>query len=616
LNFSDFPLKATLLRAIEDRGFTEPTEIQAEAIPYLCTEQGDFVGQAQTGTGKTAAFSLPLLNNIDSEERTIQAIVLSPTRELANQICEEMKKFTTHENVRSMSVYGGTPIDNQIRNLKKIKPQVVVGTPGRVLDLIRRKALKLDNAVYSVLDEADEMLDMGFLDDVKEILSYVDREDKQTWMFSATMPKPILNLIQDYLNEPKIVRVKKKTLSNENITQQFYVVRERQMKEAICRLLDSVEEYYGIIFTKTKIEAKNLTDELNMRGYLADSLHGDMDQKHRDHTMKKFKEKRVKLLVCTDVAARGIDVDHLTHVFNYGLPQDLESYVHRIGRTGRAGQKGMALSVVAPSETRKISALERLCKTKIARETLPTVDVLKDAMIRRSVNQFDFIFEDLEKNDKMDESFALFNDAFEHLDKEQILKVMFKSLFADAMKRLDREPVIDAPQRERGERNTGRGTPDHRGNIRFFVSAGRDDGLTLHSLLDSIAGELKIDQRDIRNVQLKEKFSFLDVPAKFQDQLISSTNLFAGDRRMRFEPTKESRGGNRGGRGGNRGGRRDFGGRGGNRGGYGEGRRDGGRGGNRGGRGGNRRGNSGNFNGNSRSHGNANGNSSERNYNY
>lgn len=603
MNFSDFPLKATLLRAIEERGFTEPTEIQAEAIPYLCEEQGDFVGQAQTGTGKTAAFSLPLLNNIDPSEKTIQAIVLSPTRELANQICEEMGKFSSKDGVKAISVYGGTSIDNQIRDLKRKKPQIVVGTPGRVLDLINRRALKLDNAVYSVLDEADEMLDMGFLDDVKEILSYVEREDKQTWMFSATMPRPILGLIQDYLNEPKIIKIKKKTLSNENITQKFYVVRDRQMKEAVCRLLDAVEEYYGIIFTKTKLEAKNLTDELNMRGYLADSLHGDMDQKHRDHTMKKFKDKRVKLLVCTDVAARGIDVDHLTHVFNFGLPQDLESYVHRIGRTGRAGQKGMALSVVAPSELRKIGQLERLTKAKIERETLPTVDILKDAMIRRSVNQFDFIFEDLEKNDKMDDSFKLFEDAFEHLDKEQILKVMFKSLFADAMNRLDREPVIDAPQREKRERNT-KGTPDHRGNIRFFVSAGRDDGLTLHSLLEDIAGELKIDQRMIRNVQLKEKFSFLDVPAQYQEQLIGSTNLFAGERRMRFEPTRENRSG------GSRGGRRDFGPRsGGGRGGNFD--RGGSRGGNRS-RGGGRR-SSGNSNGNRR---NSNGNSMDRNYNY
>ncbi|EQC51085.1 DEAD/DEAH box helicase [Bacteriovorax sp. DB6_IX] len=603
MNFSDFPLKATLLRAIEERGFTEPTEIQAEAIPYLCEEQGDFVGQAQTGTGKTAAFSLPLLNNIDPSEKTIQAIVLSPTRELANQICEEMGKFSSKDGVKAISVYGGTSIDNQIRDLKRKKPQIVVGTPGRVLDLINRRALKLENAVYSVLDEADEMLDMGFLDDVKEILSYVEREDKQTWMFSATMPRPILELIQDYLNEPKIIKIKKKTLSNENITQKFYVVRDRQMKEAVCRLLDAVEEYYGIIFTKTKLEAKNLTDELNMRGYLADSLHGDMDQKHRDHTMKKFKDKRVKLLVCTDVAARGIDVDHLTHVFNFGLPQDLESYVHRIGRTGRAGQKGMALSVVAPSELRKIGQLERLTKAKIERETLPTVDILKDAMIRRSVNQFDFIFEDLEKNDKMDDSFKLFEDAFEHLDKEQILKVMFKSLFADAMNRLDREPVIDAPQREKRERNTV-GTPDHRGNIRFFVSAGRDDGLTLHSLLEDIAGELKIDQRMIRNVQLKEKFSFLDVPAQYQEQLIGSTNLFAGERRMRFEPTRENRSG------GSRGGRRDFGPRsGGGRGGNFD--RGGSRGGNRS-RGGGRR-SSGNSNGNRR---NSNGNSMDRNYNY
>ncbi|WP_419172913.1 DEAD/DEAH box helicase [Halobacteriovorax sp.] len=565
MNFNEIPLKESLLRALEERGFETATDIQSKAIPLLIEKNTDFVGQAQTGTGKTAAFSLPLLHLLDTNSKSIQAIILSPTRELANQICDEIKKLSTHDNIKTMSVYGGTSIDNQIRNLKKIKPQIVVGTPGRVLDLIRRRVLKLSEVNYAVLDEADEMLDMGFLDDVKEILAQA--ENKKTWMFSATMPPAILDLIKNYLDNPEIVRVKKKTLSNDNITQKFYLVRDQYMREAVCRLLDAVEDYYGIIFTKTKIEASSLCDELNLRGYLADSLHGDMDQKHRDVTMKKFKNKKVKLLVCTDVAARGIDVDHLTHVFNFGLPQDLESYVHRIGRTGRAGQKGLALSVVSPSEIRKISALERLTKAKIERERIPSVDTLKGAMVRRKLNHFAEIFEELEESDDLDDSFATFAENFDHLEKEQVLRAMYKSLFADNLKRFEMNPTIDLEPKGRGERASGpRGEvrADARGNIRCFVNYGREDGAQIKSFLDAIAGELNIDQRRIRNVQLKDKFSFVDIPFETGKLLIDGQEqVFIGNKKLRFEATRE-RGGDRGGRGG-RGG--DRGGRGGNRGG-------------------------------------------------
>jgi ATP-dependent RNA helicase DeaD len=560
LNFSDLPLNQVILSALEERGFTTPTEIQVKAIPLLVENDVDFVGQAQTGTGKTAAFSLPLLQKIDSDAKTVQAIILSPTRELANQICDEIAKFSANSKIKTLSVYGGISIDGQLRDLKKKKPQIVVGTPGRVLDLIRRRALKLEDTRFAILDEADEMLDMGFLDDVKEILSNTS-EEKNTWMFSATMPRPILDLIKTYLHDPEIVKIKKKTLSNENITQKFYVVNNRDITEAICRLLDATEEYYGIIFTKTKIEAKNLTDELNMRGFLADSLHGDMDQKARDYTMKKFKDKKVMLLVCTDVAARGIDVDHLTHVFNYGLPQDLESYVHRIGRTGRAGQKGMALTVIGPSEVRRIGSLERMTKAKVERCKIPSAEVLKLSMVKRTLNQFDMIFEDLEGNDSMDDSYKVFAEGFDHLDKDRLLKVMFRSLFKDGIKRLDQKPNLDLDQRAKKEGRGGAVVADRHGNIRYFVNAGTDDGLTLENLLIEISNELRIDRRQIRNVQVKDRFSFMDVPASSHETLVDQANVTIGQKRLRFEPTKENKnnrsGGRdfRGGRGGPRAGR-------------------------------------------------------------
>lgn len=580
MEFLDFPLKETLLRAIEERGFTEPTEIQEKAIPLLCEKDVDFVGQAQTGTGKTAAFALPLLNRINPSDRGVQAIILSPTRELANQICEEMRKFCIHEKIRVFSVYGGVPIDKQIGQLKKLKPQVIVGTPGRVKDLIYRKSLKIEGAKYAVLDEADEMLDMGFLDDVKEILANV--EEKKTWMFSATMPKAILDLINNYLNEPEVIRVKKKTLSNENITQKFYVVKDNDMREAVGRLLDSFEDYYGIIFTKTKLEAKSLTDELGFRGFLVDSLHGDMDQKHRDHTMKKFKEKRVKLLVCTDVAARGIDVDHLTHVINFGLPQDLESYVHRIGRTGRAGHKGLALSVINPSEIRRIFHLENLTKAKILRERIPSVEVIKDSMVRRTLNQFEFLFDEVKKTDNNDGAFELFCDEFEDLSKEDVLDVMFKYIFNENIKRLDRNPVLDLEPKKRQQRKSvpaSKIVPDSRGNVRLFVNVGKSDGVSLNDLIFNVSDELNLEKRKIRNVQLKDKFSFMDVPVGFYEKLVFDAKLAVGNKVIRFEPTDNhiegassegrGRGNYRGGSGRNdRGGRRGGGysSRGGNRG--------------------------------------------------
>ena len=540
MEFLDFPLKETLLKAIEDRGFTEPTEIQEKAIPLLCEKDIDFVGQAQTGTGKTAAFTLPLLQRINPSDRGVQAIVLSPTRELANQICEEMRKFCTHEKIRVFSVYGGVPIDKQIGQLKKLKPQIIVGTPGRVKDLIYRKSLKIEGAKYAVLDEADEMLDMGFLDDVKEILANV--EEKKTWMFSATMPKAILDLINNYLNDPEVVRVKKKTLSNENITQKFYVVKDGDMREAVGRLLDSFEDYYGIIFTKTKLEAKSLTDELGFRGFLVDSLHGDMDQKHRDLTMRKFKDKKVKLLVCTDVAARGIDVDHLTHVINFGLPQDLESYVHRIGRTGRAGHKGIALSVINPSEMRRIYHLENLTKAKILRDRIPTPELIKDSMVRRTLNQFEFLFDEVKNNANTDGAFELFCDEFEDLNKEDVLDVMFKYIFNESIKRLDRNPIIDLEPKKRGERTkvpASKIVPDSRGNVRLFVNVGKSDGVNLNDLVFNVSDELNIEKRKIRNVQLKDKFSFLDVPANFYEKLVFDAKLSVGNKIIRFEATSD-----------------------------------------------------------------------------
>ncbi len=560
MTFQELPLRETLIRAITERGYVEPTDIQAEAIPALATTDTDFVGQAQTGTGKTAAFVLPLLNKIDSTNKDVQALILTPTRELANQITEEIKKFAKYEKTKTLAVYGGVSTEAQIRGLRKDRPQIVVGTPGRVLDLIERGVLILDNAKFAILDEADEMLDMGFIDDVKQILSNLG-ESRKTWMFSATMPAPILSLIKTYLKDPLVVKVKKTTLSNESIEQKHYVVRHSHMSEAVCRILDSLDDYYGMIFCRTKIDAKTLADELNARGYPSDSMHGDMSQQQRDITMKNFKLKKINMLVCTDVAARGIDVDNLTHVINYGLPQDIESYVHRIGRTGRAGLKGVAITLVEPSERYRLRMVENNTKAKIAQAILPTPVELKQVLVRKEIKKFDAL---IEKLDRL-ETDAVFAEKFADMEKADLLKVMYNHLFASQITRYDHAPSLEVAERrpdvrdnrdsrdnrdnrdsrdnrgssrDQGSSSQGRGSQN--GNMRFFVNIGKDHGLTLKSLLGSISDMVKVDERMIRNVDMKETFSFLEVPEQFGEVLLKTNNPMIIERNVRFELTRSA----------------------------------------------------------------------------
>ena len=558
MTFQELPLRESLIRAITERGYVEPTDIQAEAIPALATTDTDFVGQAQTGTGKTAAFVLPLLNKIDSNNRDVQALILTPTRELANQITEEIKKFAKYEKTKTIAVYGGVSTEAQIRGLRKDRPQIVVGTPGRVLDLIDRGVLILDNAKFAILDEADEMLDMGFIDDVKQILSNLG-EERKTWMFSATMPAPILSLIKTYLKDPLVVKVKKTTLSNESIEQKHYVVRHSQMSEAVCRILDSLDDYYGMIFCRTKIDAKTLADELNARGYPSDSMHGDMSQQQRDITMKNFKQKKINMLVCTDVAARGIDVDNLTHVINYGLPQDIESYVHRIGRTGRAGQKGVAITLVEPSERYRLRMVENNTKARVAQATLPTPTELKQVLVRKEIKKFDTL---IEKLDRL-ETDAVFAEKFESMDKADLLKVMYNHLFASQITRYDHAPSLEVAERRPDSRDSrsndsrdsrpndrgsdrrdsapqGRGTGTSTGNMRFFVNIGKEHGLNLKSLLGGIATMVNVDERMIRNVDMKETFSFLEVPEQFGEVLLKVDNPMIIERNVRFELTRSA----------------------------------------------------------------------------
>jgi ATP-dependent RNA helicase DeaD len=457
MSFQDFNLLEPINKAITDLGYTKPSDIQEQAIPILLNHEGDFVGQAQTGTGKTAAFVIPLLQQLDLKASNVQAIVLAPTRELANQVHEEILKLGKYMDIKTTTVYGGVSYDKQITALKKHRPQVVVGTPGRIIDLINKGFLKLDTCKLITIDEADEMLNMGFMEDVQTIIDSLSA-DKKMWMFSATMPAPIKSMIDRKFSRPKMVKVDKKTLSNADISQFYCITRRRYYADALQTVIEAADECFGIVFCETRMETKNLSDLLLSKGISCASLHGELSQHERDNAMRKFKEKKVDLLICTDVAARGIDVTNITHVFNMGLPRQNESYVHRIGRTGRAGQKGTAISFIAPEETRKIRHLENLTGQKLTPYELPKPVELKKIKISKELVKMDKIkiaITDKQDDFKVDPTFEFFENYFSDLSKEQILKVLFSYRFNKEIRQIDESPLKDVPKAEFSSRGGG-----------------------------------------------------------------------------------------------------------------------------------------------------------------
>lgn len=565
--FTDLELKSNSLRAVEALGFESPSDIQQQSIPLLLAEDIDFIGQAQTGTGKTAAFTLPLLEKIDFSSQDIQALILAPTRELANQICEEIKKLSQFEPVRTMSVYGGTQVYTQLKQLRKIRPQIVVGTPGRTLDFISRGALDFKKCRYVILDEADEMLDMGFFEDVQTILSEV--QNKKIWMFSATMPRPIVQLVNQHFDNPKQVKVTKQILTADSVDQQYVVVKRKDQTEALCRYLDFHEDFYAIIFNRTKLGAKALMDELNARGFKADSLHGDMSQEQRDITMKRFKDKKINLLVCTDVAARGIDVSDLTHVINYGLPQDNESYVHRIGRTGRGGSKGIALSIIEPGESRRVRDIERITKAKIEKMMLPEVSAICEKLTQKAFSDFELSIEKF--RGESDELYLKFQSMFQSADKEDLLKGIYSSIFQKSLRRYRNAKSIDDTGRERSStrnsttrRGESRGGRTQRGFERFFMNIGRGSGLQQPGdLIRLVARNVGVKGSEVGRIDIMDNFSFFEMPEKFKDKVLNLNEKTYGNEIINIEIAKqsESRGRNFQSGGRSSGGRRSGGGR-------------------------------------------------------
>lgn len=454
--FRELGLNEQLLNSVEKMGFEEATPIQAQTIP-VALEGSDIIGQAQTGTGKTAAFGLPLLQKVNTSNDNIQGIVIAPTRELAIQVSEELYKIGFHKRVRILPIYGGQDINRQIRALKK-HPHLIVGTPGRILDHINRKTIRLQNVETVVLDEADEMLNMGFIEDIEAILTDVP-EDHQTLLFSATMPDPIRRIAERFMTEPKHIKVKAKEVTMPNI-QQFYVeVQEKKKFDILTRLLDIQSPELAIVFGRTKRRVDELSEALTLRGYTAEGIHGDLSQAKRLSVLKKFKEGSIEVLVATDVAARGLDISGVTHVYNFDIPQDPESYVHRIGRTGRAGKTGLAMLFVTPREVGQLKNIERTTNRKIDRMQPPTLDEALEGQQRLIAEKLASI---IESGDNLSYYKRMAEELLEEHESVTVvaaaLKAMTKEPDDTPIKLTDEPPVVSR------DRNRGRGDRDRNRN--------------------------------------------------------------------------------------------------------------------------------------------------------
>lgn len=382
--FQELDLQQEMLRAVEDMGFTQMTPIQEKIIP-LAMGGGDLIGQAQTGTGKTAAFGIPMLTKLEVQGPCAQAVVLAPTRELALQVSEEINRLAKYMKLRAVAIYGGESIGKQIQELKR-RPQILVATPGRLMDHMRRETISLDETRIVVLDEADEMLSMGFIEDIEEILSCVP-DERQTLLFSATMPPRIREVAGKFMKEPKMVAVKAKTMTVDTIDQKYLEIKEKDKFDILCNLLDTHDPELAIIFGRTKRRVDELTEALSIRGYDVEGIHGDMKQERREKVLRKFKRGAIRVLVATDVAARGLDISGVSHVFNFDLPQDPESYVHRIGRTGRAGKKGISFTFVTPRENDYLDLIEQTTKCRMQRYSKPTLEMARKARYRQAADR-------------------------------------------------------------------------------------------------------------------------------------------------------------------------------------------------------------------------------------
>ena len=541
VRFDELNLDERILRAVTDMGFEAASPIQAQAIPVQM-EGRDVVGQAQTGTGKTAAFGIPLLQKIDPDSKKLQAIALCPTRELAIQVADEIRRLAKYmHGIKVLPIYGGQDIVRQIRGLKD-GTQIVIGTPGRVMDHMRRKTIRCDHIHTVIMDEADEMLNMGFLEDMETILSQLPQE-RQTVMFSATMPMEIQNIAKRFQRDPVTVKVVKKELTVPKVTQYYYEVKPKTKVEVMCRLLDMYAPKLSVAFCNTKKQVDELVQDLQGRGYFAEGLHGDLKQMQRDRVMSSFRSGATEILVATDVAARGIDVDNVEAVFNYDIPQDDEYYVHRIGRTGRAGKDGIAFSLVVGKEVYKLRDIQRYCKTKIIPQAIPSLDDITAIKAEKNMEQvMDLINDtDLTKMVNIIEKKVLEEEDCTSLD---VAAALLKLAMGE-----ENEDIIDCSRPARslddldrygrdGRGGRGRGGRDGRGSrdgrygrydrdeeedmARLFVNIGKSQNVRPGDILGAVAGESGISGKMVGSIDMYDNYTFVDVPREYADAVLKA----------------------------------------------------------------------------------------------
>ena len=532
MTFSETGLNKNLQKAISDLGFDTPTPIQQEAIPYLLENENDLIALAQTGTGKTAAFGLPVLHKVDVERKMPQAIILCPTRELCLQIAKDMETYAKYiKGLRITAVYGGASIMPQIKALKS-GTQIVVGTPGRVIDLINRKSLKLQDIEFVVLDEADEMLNMGFKEDLDTILAETPNE-KQTLLFSATMPKEVMRISKNYMNNPKTIEVASRNEGAENIEHHYYMVQARDRYKALRRICDINPDIYGIVFCRTRRETADVADKLMQDGYSADAIHGELSQAQRDNVMGKFRKKKIQLLVATDVAARGIDINELTHVINYNLPDDNEIYVHRSGRTGRAGNKGISIIIAHSREGRKLKSIEKMIKRDLKLMKVPNGDEICQIQLMKLIDKV--VATDV--NHQIDKYLPSIEEKLAHLDKEGIIKHFVSTEFNRFLafyKNAQDLNVSGSKGNDRNDRSERGGRKERRGDsrgertghaesghTRFFINLGQEKDMQAHNLIGLINECTRNRNIPVGKIDIMRKFSFFEIPSDFETDILS-----------------------------------------------------------------------------------------------
>ena len=541
--FEQLGLSESLLRAILDLGFENPTEVQEKAIPLLLEKDTDLVALAQTGTGKTAAFGFPLIQKIDANNRNTQALILSPTRELCLQITNEIKNYSKYEKgINVVAVYGGASITEQARDIKR-GAQIIVATPGRMQDMINRGLVNITQITHCILDEADEMLNMGFYEDIVNILSTTP-DEKSTWLFSATMPQEVARIAKQFMHDPLEITVGAKNSGSATVSHEFYLVNARDRYEALKRLADANPDIFSVVFCRTKRDTQAVAEKLIEDGYSAAALHGDLSQSQRDSVMKSFRGRQIQMLVATDVAARGIDVDNITHVVNYQLPDEIETYNHRSGRTGRAGKLGTSIVIVTKSEIRKISSIERIIKQKFEEKTIPSgIEICEIQLLHLATK-----IKDTEVDHEIDSYLPAITSVLEDLSKEELIKKMVSvefNRFINYYKKT-RDLSSQSSGSERREGSDREARPSNDGATRYFVNIGSRDNFDWMSLKDFLKETLDLGRDDVYKVDVKEGFSFFNTDPEHSDKVMEVlNNIQLEGRRINVEISKNDGGGRR-----------------------------------------------------------------------